>query len=427
MRLSNKVAPIHSVDSLDLFEVARIVGVALLAGVFYRIPFFVQEVPNGDMVINVLTAVASTLITILVAPDVVKDRRAAIFFGLLLLFELSVMPFSLIEGGSAREAVKYYATVLLQMSYCLLIYKCIKSTKGDWVTSLELIAWCIVLVNFYTLIAYPDGLYHVGESANESSYRNWFLGYDNAHAEYFIYAVMFAMLGSYKRTGRQVTLSSLVMYALCLISTLIVQASTSTVALAVLGIYMLIRGRSEKAGPFNIRSYLIAYFVVLVFLVSIALGHAAMPDAITQYVSGTFGKDATFSNRTILWSNAFSWFGQSPLFGNGVESADVLVTKIGHASGAHNEFINILYAGGLIHFVLFCALLVISMKPLWKNKDLIPARIISISIFCMLLLQLMRGCSEVYWLSMYLMAYFVLDIDQDLNNRNLLKKRKYAR
>ena len=157
MRLSNKVAPIHSVDSLDLFEVARIVGVALLAGVFYRIPFFVQEVPNGDMVINVLTAVASTLITILVAPDVVKDRRAAIFFGLLLLFELSVMPFSLTEGGSAREAVKYYATVLLQMSYCLLIYKCIKSTKGDWVTSLELIAWCIVLVNFYTLIAYPDG------------------------------------------------------------------------------------------------------------------------------------------------------------------------------------------------------------------------------------------------------------------------------
>ena len=139
-----------------------------------------------------------------------------------------------------------------------------------------------------------------------------------------------------------------------------------------------------------------------------------MPGFITQYVSDILGKDATFSNRTVLWSNALNWFAQSPLVGNGVESAEILVVKIGHASGGHNEFINMLYTGGLLHFGFFCALLVVAVRPLWRNKELIPARIISIAIFCMLVLQLMRGCSEVYWLSMYLMAYYVADINQSI-------------
>lgn len=418
---------ISKISNVDLYRVFA--GILLVVGLipFFRIPYFVQAIEDGasynDFIIVVVTLGAFLSMVYVV----LTRQRVPAPFGWILLFQFCVLPFSITDGFDAQAVFSYYVPAAYVTAYCWLIYLFIR--KGDplWISALNKALWVLTLANFIAIIVYPTGMYHFGATNFESSYRNWVFGYDNRHAEFYIYAVMLSMLWCVRRTGKQISFSVVLLYLICLISTILVKAGTSMVVLIVLGVYMAVQGRKENNRFFTIRGYLILYAILLISLIVVVCGYVDPFGLRTFLLEDVFGKDATFSGRSGIWTSALSWIQSSFLFGNGIESSSVLMAKLGHGSGAHNEILGIWYLGGLVHFLFFLGLVLAAAKKLYQARNTPVAKIISIAIFCILLLELMRGCNELLWLSMYVMGYYCLEIDDALTKQQGKKQTKVDR
>ena len=81
----------------------------------------------------------------------------------------------------------------------------------------------------------------------------------------------------------------------------------------------------------------------------------------------------------------------------------------------------------MVHFLFFLGLVLVAAKKLYQARNTPVAKIISIAIFCILLLELMRGCNELLWLSMYVMGYYCLEINEALTKQQDKKQTKVDR
>jgi O-antigen ligase len=91
-------------------------------------------------------------------------------------------------------------------------------------------------------------------------------------------------------------------------------------------------------------------------------------DAIATPVASIFGKDATFSGRTLIWTELFSQIGKHPLLGIGFNSfwgaspdspsAETIRRLQWRAPSGHNGYIDMINEIGLIGFVIFIGFLV---------------------------------------------------------------------
>jgi O-antigen ligase len=66
----------------------------------------------------------------------------------------------------------------------------------------------------------------------------------------------------------------------------------------------------------------------------------------------------TLSNRTTLWTIAFDFFGQKPVFGWGITASRGLFFEQVNLGGAHNALVNVLVDGGLVGTGLWVGLIV---------------------------------------------------------------------
>ena len=73
-----------------------------------------------------------------------------------------------------------------------------------------------------------------------------------------------------------------------------------------------------------------------------------------------FNKDLTFSNRTIAWGNAVTNIMQRPFTGTGILTSNEMKSVLGSLSfnQAHNEWLQCLWQGGIILFVILVLLLI---------------------------------------------------------------------
>lgn len=89
----------------------------------------------------------------------------------------------------------------------------------------------------------------------------------------------------------------------------------------------------------------------------------------TWFIVDVLGKDITFTNRTEMWDSALQIIKDSPLWGYGFPDAVWYRSYMSSfAIGPHNIILAVLIYGGIITFVLYVFLFVISLQKLLKRK-----------------------------------------------------------
>ena len=103
-----------------------------------------------------------------------------------------------------------------------------------------------------------------------------------------------------------------------------------------------------------------AYFILCANFVFNALLIFGMTGFLGSIVHTLFNKDLTFSNRTIAWGNAVTNILQRPITGTGILTSDEMKSVLGSLSfsQAHNEWLQCLWQGGIILFVILVLLLI---------------------------------------------------------------------
>ena len=210
-----------------------------------------------------------------------------------------------------------------------------------------------VIMNFLTLIIFPNGMYQSG--AYSSCY---FLGYDNTHINVQLPAIALITIRSIWKYGK-VSVKAWGFILIVLISTLITFSATSVVGISIfIGGLIIIFPRKKKKNYKLIKiPSPLSSFTIFGIISALFIGGSTFA-GLKERLLNLFGKDATLAARTLIWENSLLNISKEFVWGYGYESGETISSKLVNISGQagwglspHNFYLAILYTGGIVLFI----------------------------------------------------------------------------
>ena len=250
------------------------------------------------------------------------------------------------------------ADIHLIISYCKIFLflgvfdYMLKNNQANAVNIMFYILLLFVSLDFFSIILFPNGLYHTSLTWNEwstSQEAQWIYGNKNNRIYWYIMLLMTAW-ERYVLNGKSKIWPTLISIG-TIIAMMIVKSSTATTVAIVVGTGILISIYKKKEIRFSINSYLLVGICTVVTILVLA----GSTGFLKIVVEGIFHKDMTFSNRSQVWQQVVLLIAQKPFWGWGIVDDKAATGLLGSLTyvNAHNQFLNCLWQGGI---VLICIL-----------------------------------------------------------------------
>ena len=299
--------------------------------------------------------------------------------------------------ASLREGVSYIALFALSE---LLLSKSVKFYLSVMTPIFNL----LIIINFVTLIVWPNGMYRSFVISEEfwNSGNNWFLGYDNAFFAYVLPALLFSII-KYLYIDKTLfaKFKATVMVAIGAYSIISRWHATAVVCIIIfLFAFVLIQMKKLPAIA-NAKTYLWGNVAVFLGFVIIRV-----QEIFSYIIKNILGKDLTFSGRIEIWDLSLKSISQAPVFGYGIEDVTETVKKIS-INSSHNQYLWILYRGGLIHFLPFSVMIFTIVRRLYKNREFAYVKLTSVALCAIFILWQFEAISSYPLISILVFSYFV--------------------
>jgi exopolysaccharide production protein ExoQ len=321
-------------------------------------------------------------------------------FGLLAVLSLF---WSDAPGVSARAGVQYMSHIV-----CALIAA--RTVNIRTMTLGALTGICLVV-----LFSLAFGEYHYDPIDGEYSFVGAFasknqLGFFSSLGIYFAFAGLFIL-----RERGLWRLFALLVACLCVYALIASQSATSIIAVAATLAVMMVLGVMFLFAPATRKALVLAALLLGLGLAFVGLNLGGL-----DVLLGAFGKDATLTGRTYLWSEGLAAAWQAPFFGVGYQAywvqgfseAERLWEEfyIGTRSGFHfhNTYIEVLVELGLVGLALLLLLVIrVTAGHLMRVIDDHQNRAAHV-LFGLALMLLVRSFFEVDVITPYVVGSFLL-------------------
>ena len=288
------------------------------------------------------------------------------FMSFVVLFYLSLLFSTFYFGQTYVNLLFEFASIF---SWIVLFKANIPNNKKKFLTNLENIFLILLTINLITIIIFPGGFY-----LNSSGYSsNYFLGYDNNLITYIFPALSLSFTNSFGETGK-IGLKSIYLLIISLLSILLTWSATGVAAILIITFLFLIY--TFKKRDFPIKKYII---IVLILFTCIVL--LRIQNVLSFIIEGWLKKDLTFTGRTDIWDIFIEQIKQSLIIGHGVVDYKYLIKNI-NAGHAHDYYLQILYQGGIVAFLMFLGFFLTSIN---KMKNCKQKKYVGIIIFAYLI------------------------------------------
>lgn len=246
------------------------------------------------------------------------------------------------NGGAVIPAIRYSVnciTILLLVDSCDAkhIKNAIKGIK-------DYVQW-VVIINFMTILLFPNGLYSGDKSATEKYY---FWGHNNSAVKIIIPAIVLSLiydLVEYKKITKKTWIFSLIGFG----TVTLTWSNTGMVGIAIILIGLLFQGKfTEKATRIPGIAYVLTPVVLfVVFIVQQRFG-------IFEYIiTSVFHKSMNMTGRTTIWSSAIPAIMRNPIWGYGYGvRLNTIVNLAFDPSSCHNYFLDLLVRGGAVQLAI---------------------------------------------------------------------------
>ena len=175
---------------------------------------------------------------------------------------------------------------------------------------------------------------------------------------------------------------------------------TSTIAIAVVVFLTLFLRKFNISTQLACKCTLIGALFLSYFIISIGV-NSSIGELIEIYLN----RSLTFSGRTVIWSSAIN--SMQNHFWLGLGWTDIPLNWNWDVQQCHNTFLDMLFVGGVLLLFLFILLMFVSLKNLYKNKN-VYVRCIFSSIFigyCIVFLMEARRLDIGFFLFLVMMFY----------------------
>lgn len=259
--------------------------------------------------------------------------------------------------------------------------------QGVLVVSLTLL-----LLNFASMIAFPNGLYL---QEGSSQIDNYFWGHRNRTYQIAVPAVLSSLLLDNMK-GKRLGSRSLFILMISYIEVIAKFSVTSFVALSVFTIgFILMRidgvRKLLNPGVYGF-GYFIAFVLIVLMRVQVHFG---------DFLRTVFHRPVDLSGRTEIWDLVFHFMDEShALTGYGLSAGEYLrVFKTGFAH-AHNEVLNIWFCGGFIALAFFIFIVILALLKLYGARRSQSCSLIGLGLCCLFVIGLTEvvSCSAFYFI-----------------------------
>lgn len=243
------------------------------------------------------------------------------------------------------SCIKYLLPLILLCIY----FENIEVTKYNYYFNVfSNMTFIYVILNLISVILYPNGMY--GGIQNNENY--YLLGHNNAIIRKLSPGVMISGFCDYINFNK-FNMKTKIMALLLLVTVILTWSNVSMtcIALFIVYIFFLYKFNINKI----ISSKLLFLIPIVIFLIIIAYNRFFY---IFEAIGNLFGKDATLTGRTVIWETGFNLIKSKLLFGYGYGNIIDVVFRdsnnlIFRITSFHNYFIDLLYQGGVVHFIIF--------------------------------------------------------------------------
>ncbi len=286
--------------------------------------------------------------------------------------------------GSMYIIILFF-TVINKASYHTFITKCIFPMVvflffSCYISEIETILRIIIFwgeiytyINFLTLIAYRDGIYqriHIGNS------KCWFLGQKN---EFMYFFLIFAVCSELYKMYSKSRVRSLILNIIMIVSAVL---SNSINVLFVLVLFHSLCF-FYKYYKLKIINSIILFIGNVILWFTVTFESIYLP--VFDKILNVFGKNITFSGRTIIWERLIELMQHRILWGYGTQGSEQTISLIGvsYALNIHNTVLQYLFYGGLITVILFIIFNIHITKKLYIYKNFQITKIMCAALFCL--------------------------------------------
>ncbi|AEV69361.1 O-antigen ligase family protein [Acetivibrio clariflavus] len=328
-----------------------------------------------------------------------KKNKMLLFFS----YFAAILFSTVYQNGNVVEFIRSQLPIL---SACLLFYLWLDKSPETLLRAHAVIE-ILTYINLATVIMFPNGLFQTNVYS-----RNWFLGYQNTLIRTILPGVCLSFIYSYKLHNK-ISLRTFLLLVAAFVTVIKVNSSTSIVGLTVFISLFLIVSKVNRKKVYHFINLFSGFIIVIAanILIVVIQSNAKL---ISYVVENILQKDLTFTGRNIIWANSIELFLRHPIIGNGYLSEKDYQQFFDYvlATHPHNFILYQLTMGGILLFIIFCAIIVLSSYNL-KNSSTIYSKIV----LCTIISFMVMGISESLvstrlWWPMFVLAINIDKIDK---------------
>lgn len=225
------------------------------------------------------------------------------------------------------------------------------------------------MADVLSVFLFPNGLYQTTTTWNEwssSDVKGWLLGNKNNHIIWYLTTIYLSYV-KYRMTDlKKYEVRWYIVMFITLVTVIHIQSSTSIVVAIIADVGMLyFHSRKKQTIHINI---VIVGIVYVIMQTIILMGSITFLQPI---ITGVLGKDLTFSGRVTAWMNVSVYIFQKPILGWGQMTAENAKKMLGSAAlvNAHNQWLQILWEGGIIQLVLLMVVFVVMIRKIQQCSE----------------------------------------------------------
>ena len=243
---------------------------------------------------------------------------------------------------------------IIGISLIITIYG--KDKLSDVVDAMIILANVMIVINFITVMAFPNGLYtHITEKG--SDYYCCFLGYKNPQIRFFLPAIGFNFVSDYFG-GKKISFRTCVIILMILLTESRIDSSTSMVGLAVFAILYIVWRKKEKIRRY-FELFKLSYFYIAACVASILVVFFNIQSKFSFLIENVLHRNVGLTDRTIIWARVILAIKNNLIWGYGLQSGTVAEYYIS-ATHTHDYMLQIIYTSGLIGFILISLLWIVA-------------------------------------------------------------------
>ena len=303
--------------------------------------------------------------------------------------------------------------------------------RYDTKNFVKIIFWgtfVFIFIDILSIYLYPNGLRHTGAfDLNEyiEQQKVWILGVKNNRVYWYLIVLISAYLIYYFDKSRKNKMF-LVLYSLITLLTFIkIDADTSFVVFLISCSSIYLSSKIKKVSSKSMKRAFIIYFIIVFLIITGSL------TSLASFVGNLFGKDATFSGRTIIWGMVLAEIMNNPVWGSGIISSEEAIDLMGNYAfvNSHNQWLQTLWQGGLILLLVFVCFFYYGIKKITRQFIDVKLKFtFAVFIFALFVEMTMEVIFTNYscWTIM-LLIYSVDQFNKEKNDRLTRERKVYGR